>query len=202
MAPHRPANLRLDQQRRVLDAGAVLVHAFNGLRDELVSTLLFVLGNKEDAQDAAQDAFLKCWGARDQTGQIQNLRAWIFRICFKHRQGPARSAWKRRVKPPAGGEFMVAHNEPPAPGKCWNTGNRSSACGRPSWDCARRKGNLPLGQNGELTYEQIAEMRQVPVGTVKTQIAQRPRKTPQDLGLSRLRLRARLLSRKRLGNLP
>ena len=38
-----------------------LLRVFNELRDELVSTLWFMLGNREDALDAAQEAFLKCW---------------------------------------------------------------------------------------------------------------------------------------------
>ena len=59
-----------------------LVRAFNELKDELTSTLVFVLGNREDAKDAAQDAFIKCWNAREQLPQVINLRAWIFRVCF------------------------------------------------------------------------------------------------------------------------
>jgi RNA polymerase sigma-70 factor (ECF subfamily) len=152
------------------DAGALLVRTFNGLRDELVSTLLFVLGNKDDAQDAAQDAFLKCWGAREQIGQIQNLRAWIFRVTFNTAKDLQRSAWKRRAKPLRGEEFMVAHNEP-APVQVLEY--------RESVDRLRQailglreeeKEVFLLRQNGDLTYDQIAEMRQVPIGTVKTQM--------------------------------
>src|SRR4051812_16888511 len=57
-----------------------LVALFNQLRDELVSTLMYVLGNADDAQDAAQEAFLKCWRARHTTADVQNLRAWVFRV--------------------------------------------------------------------------------------------------------------------------
>src|SRR5215510_3183122 len=57
-----------------------LVAMFNRVRDELVSTLLYLLGNPDDAQDAAQEAFLKCWRARHTIGEVQNLRAWIFRV--------------------------------------------------------------------------------------------------------------------------
>ena len=48
----RPAATAADGQ---LDPGERLVRAFNELRDELISTLLFVLGNREDAHDAAQE---------------------------------------------------------------------------------------------------------------------------------------------------
>ena len=36
-----------------------------------------------------------------------------------------------------------------------------------------------LRQNGELTYEQIAEIRNAPVGTVKTQMRTAPDQAPQ-----------------------
>src|SRR5436853_2530130 len=76
-----------------------LVRTFNELKDELISTLVFVLGNREDAKDAAQDAFIKCWNAREQLPQVVNLRAWIFRVSFNTAKDMQRSAWHRRAKP-------------------------------------------------------------------------------------------------------
>src|SRR5207302_8734760 len=43
----------------------VLLRTFNELRDDLISTLWFVLGNQEDAQDVAQEVFLRCWRAQE-----------------------------------------------------------------------------------------------------------------------------------------
>jgi RNA polymerase sigma-70 factor (ECF subfamily) len=76
-----------------------LVRAFNEMKDELISTLIFVLGNRDDAQDAAQDAFIKCWNAREQLPTVVNLRGWIFRVCFNTAKDMQRSAWHRRAKP-------------------------------------------------------------------------------------------------------
>src|ERR1700680_2355754 len=85
--------------------GAAFVCAFNEVRAELVSTLFFVLGNQDDAQDAAQDAFLKCWRARDTLGDVRNMRAWIFRVGLNAAKDLQRNAWRRRVRPlAAGGE--------------------------------------------------------------------------------------------------
>src|SRR4051794_41948713 len=76
-----------------------LVCAFNALRDELVSTLLFIVGNRDDAQDAAQEAFLKCWRARAGLAGGQNLRAWVFPGGLDAAPDPQRSARHRPAEP-------------------------------------------------------------------------------------------------------
>src|SRR5262249_45190897 len=81
------------------NSGDEFVRAFNEVRAELVSTLYFVLGNHEDAQDAAQDAFLKCWRTRDGLAGVRNLRAWIFRVGLNAAKDLQRSAWRRRARP-------------------------------------------------------------------------------------------------------
>jgi RNA polymerase sigma-70 factor, ECF subfamily len=154
----------------VKDAGAQLVRTFNDLRDEIISTLLFVLGNREDAQDAAQEAFVKCWQARDRVPEVLNLRAWIFRICFNTAKDMQRSAWNRRVKLLRGEEFMVAYNET-SPVQTLEFKESVERLRQAILHLrAEEKEVFLLRQNGDMTYEQIAEMRHVPVGTVKTQM--------------------------------
>src|SRR5712671_356574 len=87
-------------------SGELLLRAFNDLRDELVSTLCFMLGNQEDAQDVAQEAFLRCWRNQEGLSEVQNLRAWIFRVGLNAAKDLQRSAWRRRVKPLLGGDVM------------------------------------------------------------------------------------------------
>src|ERR1700676_648826 len=76
--------------------GELLLRTFSALRDELVSTLWFVLGNREDAQDVAQEAFLRCWRTQQGLPEVQNLRAWIFRVGLNAAKDLQRSAWRRR----------------------------------------------------------------------------------------------------------
>src|SRR6476620_1265989 len=90
-----------------------LVRAFNDMRDELVSTLLFLLGNREDAQDAAQDAFIKCWRSQETLPDVQNLRAWIFRVGLNTAKDMQRSAWSRKAKPLLGDELMIVGRDAP-----------------------------------------------------------------------------------------
>ena len=75
----RPATSVCVQSSTTAASGEVLLRTFNDVRNELVSTLWYVLGNQEDAKDAAQEAFLRCWRTLDSLADVQNLRAWIFR---------------------------------------------------------------------------------------------------------------------------
>ncbi len=153
-----------------LPPGDLLVHAFNELRDELISALVFVLGNAEDARDAAQDAFIKCWNARDQLGGVRNLRAWIFRVCFNTAKDMRRSAWHRKSRPLRAEQYIMPAREL-APAQDVERQEaferiREAVLGLRE----EEKEVFLLRQNGELTYEQIAELRGCPVSTVKTQM--------------------------------
>ena len=153
-----------------LPPGEVLVRTFNDLRDELISALVFVLGNPEDARDAAQDAFIKCWNAREQLGAVRNLRAWIFRVCFNTAKDLRRSAWHRKSRPLRAEQYTMPARDL-APGQDVERKEaferiRQAVLGLRE----EEKDVFLLRQNGELTYEQIAELRGCPVSTVKTQM--------------------------------
>lgn len=148
----------------------LLVRTFNDVRDELVSTLWYMLGNQEDAQDMAQEVFLRCWRTQENLPEVQNLRAWIFRVGLNAARDLQRSAWRRRVKPLLGAEIMP-------PMECSSPAGELEE--RESLDQLRQalmslrpeeKEVFLMRQNGEMTYEQIAEVSNRPVGTVKTQM--------------------------------
>jgi RNA polymerase sigma-70 factor (ECF subfamily) len=149
---------------------AALLALFNTVRDELVSTLLYLLGNADDAQDAAQEAFLKCWRARHTLPEIQNLRAWIFRVGLNAAKDFQRSAWNRKARPLPEDEVMMPGRDD-APGQVLEEQEALDRL-RVAITQLRQeeKEVFLLRQNGELTYEEIAEIRNAPVGTVKTQM--------------------------------
>lgn len=147
-----------------------LVLLFNQIRDELVSTLVYMLGNPDDAQDAAQEAFLKCWRVRHTIPDVQNLRAWIFRVGLNAAKDFQRSAWNRRSRALPEDDLMI----PARDDTQGQTVEDQEMLDRLREAITRlrpeEKEVFLLRQNGDLTYEQIAEMRGAPVGTVKTQM--------------------------------
>ncbi len=147
-----------------------LVATFNAVRDELVSTLMYLLGNADDAQDAAQEAFLKCWRARASVPDVQNLRAWIFRVGLNAAKDYQRSAWNRKSRALPEDDLMLPSRDD-APGTAVEDQEALDRL-RAAITQLRQdeKEVFLLRQNGDLTYEQIAEIRNAPVGTVKTQM--------------------------------
>jgi RNA polymerase sigma-70 factor (ECF subfamily) len=154
----------------VLPHGDALLRTFNQLRDELVSTLWFMLGNQDDAQDVAQEAFLRCWRTQENVPEIQNLRAWIFRVGLNAAKDLQRSAWRRKVKQFLEPETMSLTDNT-APGHALEERETLQRLRMALMELRpEEKEVFLLRQNGELTYEQIAELHNRPVGTVKTQM--------------------------------
>jgi RNA polymerase sigma-70 factor, ECF subfamily len=164
--------------------GDELVCVFNELRIELVSRLFCVLGNYEEAQDAAQETFLKCWRNREGIGRVRNLRAWIFRIGLNAAKDLLRSAWRRRARPLCGPSTLAL-----APAVC----PVKSALEAEAREQLRRailnlrpkeREVFLLRQTGGLSYGEIAELRRIPVGTVKTRMrsaAAKPRQVLREM---------------------
>ena len=165
----------------VLRPGEVLLRAFNDLRDELISTLWFFLGNHEDAQDVAQEVFLRCWRLQDNLADVQNLRAWIFRVGLNAAKDLQRSAWRRRSRRFSGNETLSSEANTPAQTaeeREMNERLRQALLQlRPE-----EKEVFLLRQNADLTYDQIAELHGRPVGTVKTQMRSALQKLRKVLG--------------------
>lgn len=145
-----------------------LVAVFDSLRDELVSTLVYLLGNRDDALDAAQETFLKCWRAKSSLEGVQNVRAWVFRVAMNTARDQRRSAWSRRVRPLVGEELMMSSRDVPPADDLEHREELSQLREAITQLRPEEREVFLLRQNGELTYEQIAELRNAPVGTVKT----------------------------------
>jgi RNA polymerase sigma-70 factor (ECF subfamily) len=156
--------------RRPATAADRLEEAFSSTRTELLRALAGLLGSAEDAQDVLQEAFLKCWRARDQVGAVRDLKAWIFRVGLNAARDLQRNVWRKRARP-------LPEVEPPAtrpgqaPGDAVLHGElltlfRAAVAGlRPE-----ERDVFLLRHQRSLTYDQIADLRGLPVGTVKTRM--------------------------------
>ena len=161
------APLKLDTKQ---SNGERLLSTFNQIRDELTSTLWFILGNKDDAQDIAQDAFLRCWKKQDDLPDVLNLKAWIFKVAINAAKDLRKSAWKRKTRTMPE-EDVLMYKSAVSPLESLQENEMVAQLRTALMDLRpEEKEVFLLRQNAEMTYEQIAETANRPVGTIKTQM--------------------------------
>jgi RNA polymerase sigma-70 factor (ECF subfamily) len=148
----------------------LLEQAFVRWQGELVGTLYHLVGNLDDARDALQEAFVKAWRQQHQVPQIDNLKAWIFRIALNTGRDLRESAWRRRkhALPEDDGALACSRRGPSEEA----SRHEELAMLRQALAELRPEEQevFLLRQNGELTYEEIGQTLEIPVGTVKTRM--------------------------------
>lgn len=163
------------------DFGDQLESLFDDARGEILGTLFYLVGNMEDARDALQETFLKCWRKRDQIGDVVNLKAWVFRVALNTGRDFRKTAWNRRRESIVEDAVMVSTSEGPDAGLMRDEELRRLRDAVLQLRPEEQEVFL-LRQNGELTYEQIAESIRLPIGTVKTRMRTAIRQLRQSVG--------------------
>src|SRR5947208_11850630 len=103
---------------------SLLEEAFARHQSELLGTLYYLVGNLEDARDALQDAFIKCWRHQAEVGEVENLKAWVFRVALNAGRDIRETAWRRKrqslpedesalASRRAGPDLIAEHDERP-----------------------------------------------------------------------------------------
>lgn len=157
-----------------------LERVFRDARGELLGTLFHLVGNRDDACDALQETFLKCWRNRHQIPQLDHLKAWVFRIALNTGRDVRKTAWNRRRRslPDHAGasEEQVMSNARPsrstAPPDAALLQAEELARLRVAISQLRAEEQevFLLRQNGGLSYPEIAAATRLPLGTVKTRM--------------------------------
>ncbi len=86
---------------RRVEARARFDEFFEGEHERLYKALYFVTGNRQDAEELMQDAFMKLWERWDQIHKIHEPTAYLFRVAlngFRMRRRRA-AMMLRRVVP-------------------------------------------------------------------------------------------------------
>ena len=134
-----------------------------------------MLGNAHDAEDAAQDVFLKAFQALSKFQPEASLYTWLYRIaantCIDYKRKPI---WESLFGNSEEGERLVhdrASNEP-SPEKLYQSKQINFALqeslGRLS---PKLRAIIILKEIEELSYEEIADTLEISIGTVKSRIS-------------------------------
>ena len=143
---------------------------------------LAALRVREDAEEVAQDAFIRAWRALDRFRGESSFRTWILRIAWNRAISRRRSlaTWLRRATP------LDDVAEPAAVGQgqqVWmqNAELQVHATHAIQALTPKLRDELLLAQSGEYQYDEIARLLDVPLGTVKWRISEARRKVRETL---------------------
>jgi len=158
-----------ESRRDTTECGA-LENAFAQHRGELLGTLYYLVGNLEDAHDALQEAFVKCWRHREEVSKVRNLKSWVFRIALNTGRDIRKTAWRRKRQ---------AFPQDEAALESTHEGPRTAAENREQLVLvsqaikqlrSEEQEVFLLRQNAQMKYEEIADAVGIPLGTVKTRM--------------------------------
>lgn len=141
------------------------------------TTALIMLGTRDEAEDALQEIFVAMWRSRSTFDPARGgLSTWLHRIAINHCASRRRT---RRAATVPLEEATEAHFErqwpahPDSPEELamsqWEHERMMAAIG--SLD-ERQRSVLVLRYYGELSYQEIAQALDIPLGTVKSRLSQ------------------------------
>jgi RNA polymerase sigma-70 factor (ECF subfamily) len=160
-----------EETRGVERNGEALTEAFEALRDRLVGTAYCVLGHREDAREAVQEAFLKCWRKRSELRTFATLNAWIFSVVLNSAKDLRRRRIVRRSQPLPPEEVLPPDRTAASPHVRVERHEEVARVRAALRELPEREREVfLLRQNGELPYAAIAEIIGAPVGTAKTRM--------------------------------
>jgi RNA polymerase sigma-70 factor (ECF subfamily) len=163
------ATQKCDSREQAAEAG-LLEDAFAQFQSELLGTLFYLVGNLEDARDAMQETFVKCWRHQDQLGEVRNLKAWIFRVAVNTGRDLRQTAWRRkRQSLPEDETVLESRHVGPQNEALHNERLERLRCALHDLRDEEKEVFL-LRQNGQMTYEEISAAIGIPTGTVKTRM--------------------------------
>ncbi|MBX7164911.1 MAG: sigma-70 family RNA polymerase sigma factor [Pirellulales bacterium] len=163
------AQLIAEALRGRSDAFGRLVERY---QDRLYNTLVHLVGSAEDARDVAQDAFVQAFVKLETFRQNSQFYTWLYRIAFNlamtRRRRPGVVTSIEQVRDAAGIEPV---DDCPAPSERIEGRERDAqvreALARLSEE---HRTVIVLREIDGLDYEAIAEVLEVPVGTVRSRL--------------------------------
>lgn len=139
-------------------------------QDRIFNLCIYMLHSKEDAQDAAQEAFIKAYRSFEKFTPQASIYTWLYRVavntCLDYRRKPQRLLV----------DSEVSITEIPAPEPSPERIYESKEASRLIQMALERlspefKTVIILREIEDFSYEDIAEVLQISLGTVKSKIS-------------------------------
>ena len=144
-------------------------------RDRIYNLCSYMLGNVQDAEDAAQDTFLKAYRSLNDFKPKASLYTWLYRIavntCIDHKRRPFFESIFRRSD--TGEEMVIEHpSTSPSPEKVYDSKQIQDALQEALRKLSpKMRAVIVLKELEGLSYEEIADTLDISIGTVKSRIS-------------------------------
>jgi len=156
-----PAGTAMARLRAADNLDAEVVEAYQQHSAGLFRYAVVIVHNRESAQDAVQEIFLRYFVVRSQGQTIQNCKAWLFRVLRNHLLDSLKSAsTKNEIGMEHAGQSVDAAQDPEL------TYHHTELARRIWSTLAPRELECLRLRNEGFCYEEIAEILSVRTGTV------------------------------------
>lgn len=154
------------------DAFGQLVERY---QNRLFHSLLHLLGSTEDAQDAAQDAFVQAFEKLGSFRGQSQFYSWLFRIAFNtavsNKRKTRRMTVSLEARKEASGAEPTDGNPSTEPSYALDVSDRQRLIQQALAELSDEfRTALVLKEMDGMSYEEIAGVVEVPVGTVRSRI--------------------------------
>jgi len=144
-------------------------------QDKIYNLCRHMLGNEHDAEDAAQDVFLKAYQALPTFQPKASLYTWLYRIatntCIDYKRKPV---WESLFGSAEEGNRLVHDraSDAPSPEKLYQSKQIDKALQESLAKLSPKlRAIIILKEIEALSYEEIADTLSISIGTVKSRIA-------------------------------
>jgi RNA polymerase sigma-70 factor, ECF subfamily len=131
----------------------------------------------EDAEEAAQDAFMRAWSQLRRFRGDSSFRTWVLTIAWRRALSRRRHvmSWWRRAAPLE--DALVVPGGKNRPDETVREGELRAHIARAIEALTPKlRDALLLAQSGEYEYDEIAKMLKIPVGTLKWRVSEARRR--------------------------
>jgi RNA polymerase sigma-70 factor (ECF subfamily) len=166
----------LVEQARAGDATAfgVLVERYQHV---VFRTALAVVGRRDEAEEVAQDAFLRAYRSLDGFRGEASLKTWLLTITWRQALSHRRSLATRWRRFTAGSDELAdfAATGAPHDAQLADTELRRTVAGLVKTLPHKYREALMLAATGDFTFDEMSETLGVPAGTLKWRVSEAKR---------------------------
>jgi len=144
-------------------------------RDRIYNLCSYMLGNVHDAEDAAQNTFIKAYQNLSKFNHSASLYTWLYRIavntCIDHKRRPFFLSIFTRSE--TGEELAIEQiSDSPSPEKVYDSKQIQDALQEALRKLSpKMRAVIVLKELEGLSYEEIADTLDISIGTVKSRIS-------------------------------